>query len=82
MKHQWTSGRAYDEHGQRMVAMVDTGDCCIRFSDLSRNIDGAVPLTDFMLSRDLSKYDIEALVMANYDFGNYSSSSTTLTWEN
>ena len=80
MKHRWTSGRAYDEHGQRMVAMVDTGDCCIRFSDLSRHIDGAVPMGSFLLGRDLSKYDIEALVMANYDFGNYSSSSTTLTW--
>ena len=82
MKHQWNTGRQYDEHGQRMVAMVDTGDCCIRFSDLSRNIDGAVPMGNFLLGRDLTKYDIEALVMANYDFGNYSSSSTTLTWEN
>jgi len=81
MKHRWTSGRAYDEHGQRMVAMVDTGDCCIRFSDLSRNIDGAVPMGNFILGRDLTKYDIEALVMANYDFGNYSSSNTTLTWD-
>jgi hypothetical protein len=44
MKHQWKTGRDYDQHGQRMVAMVDTGDCCIRFSDLSRNIDGAVPM--------------------------------------
>ena len=80
MKHRWTSGRAYDEHGQRMVAEVDRGDCCIRFSDLSRNIDGAVPMGNFLLERVISKYDIEALVMANYDFGNYSSSSTTLTW--
>jgi len=48
MKHQWNTGRQYDEHGQRMVALIDTGDCCIRFSDLSRNIDGAVPLGNFL----------------------------------
>ena len=79
MKHRWTSGRAYDEHGQRMVAMVEGQK--LLFSDLSRHIDGAVPLGDFMLGRDISKYDIEALVMANYDFGNYSSSNITLNWE-
>jgi len=77
MKHQWNTGRHYDEHGQRIVAMVDKGDCCIRFSDLSRNINGAVPLC---MWAQTEKYAIEALVMANYDFGNYSSSSTTLTW--
>jgi hypothetical protein len=77
MKHQWNTGRQYDEHGQRMVAMVDKGDCCIRFSDLSRNINGAVPLG---MWAQTEKHAIEALVMANYDFGNYSSSSTTLTW--
>ena len=78
MKHRWTSGRAYDEHGQRMVAMVDTGDCCIRFSDLSRNIDGAVPLGTWAQTE---KYAIESIVMANYDFGNYSPSNITLNWE-
>ena len=77
MKHQWNTGRQYDEHGQRMVAMVDKGDCCIRFSDLSRNINGAVPLG---MWAQTEKHAIEALVMANYDFGNYSSSSTKLTW--
>ena len=77
MKHQWNTGRQYDEHGQRIVAMVDKGDCCIRFSDLSRNINGAVPLG---MWAQTEKHAIEALVMANYDFGNYSSSSTTLTW--
>jgi hypothetical protein len=79
MKHRWTSGRAYDEHGQRMVAMVE-GDC-IRFSDLSRNIDGSVPLGNYLQKVGLDQHDIEALVMANYDFGNYSSSNTTLNWE-
>ena len=79
MKHRWTTGRAYDEHGQRMVAMVEGQK--LLFSDLSRHIDGAVPLGNFMLGRDISKYDIEALVMANYDFGNYSASYTTLEWE-
>jgi len=61
--------------------MVDTLDCCSRFGDLSRNIDGALRMGNFLLGRDLTKYDIEALVMANYDFGNYSSSNTTLNWE-
>jgi hypothetical protein len=64
-----------------MVAMVDIGDCCIRFSDLSRHINGAVPLCDSTLSLDLSKYAIETLVMTNYDFSNYAYSSTTLNWE-
>jgi hypothetical protein len=81
MKHQWKTGRDYDEHGQRMVAEVDTGDCCIRFSDLSRHINGAVPLCDSTLGLDLTKYAIESLVMTNYDFSNYAYSSTTLDWE-
>ena len=78
MKHQWNTGRQYDQHGQRIVAMVDKGDCCIRFSDLSRNIDGAVPLG---IWAQTEKYAIESIVMANYDFGNYSPSNTTLNWE-
>jgi hypothetical protein len=62
-----------------MVALVE-GDC-IRFSDLSRNIDGAVPLGNYLQNHRLDAYTIEALVMANYDFGNYSGSNTTLNWE-
>jgi len=81
MKHQWNTGRQYDKHGQRMVALIDTGDCCIRFSDLSRNIDGAVPLGNFLQNHRLDAYTMESLVMTNYDFGNYSSSNTTLNWE-
>jgi len=80
MKHQWNTGRQYDKHGQRMVALIDTGDCCIRFSDLSRNIDGAVPLGNFLQNHRLDAYTLETLVMTNYDFGNYSGSNTTLTW--
>jgi len=81
MKHQWNTGRQYDKHGQRMVALIDTGDCCIRFSDLSRNIDGAVPLGNFLQNHRLDAYTMESLVMTNYDLGNYSGSNTTLTWE-
>ena len=81
MKHQWKTGRQYDQHGQRMVAMVDTGDCCIRFSDLSRNIDGSVPMGNWLQGSDLTNYAIETLVMTNYDFSNYSPSNTTLNWE-
>ena len=76
MKHQWNTGRQYDKHGQRMVALID--DCCIRFSDLSRNINGAVPLG---MWAQTEKYAIETLVMTNYDFGNYSPSNITLEWE-
>ena len=76
--HQWNTGRHYDQHGQRMVAQVDGLE--IRFSDLSRNINGRIPLGDFILGRDLDKYEIRELVMTNYDHGNYSGSNTTLTW--
>ena len=79
MRHQWNTGRAYDEHGQRMVAMVEGQK--LLFSDLSRHISGAVPLGDFTLGRDLSKYDIETLVMTNYDYGNYNGNNTTLEWK-
>lgn len=78
-QHQWNTGRHYDEHGQRMIARAtDSG---IQFSDLSRGIDGLIPLGAFMQSADLDKYTIKTLVMTNYDLGNYSSTSTTLTWE-
>ena len=76
MRHQWNTGRHYDEHGQRMVAEYD-GDK-IYFSDLSRNINGAVPLG---MWAQTEKYAIETLVMTNYDFGNYSPSNTTLEWK-
>lgn len=76
MKHQWNTGRMYDQHGQRMVAEYD-GDK-IYFSDLSRNINGFVPLG---MWAQTGKYAIETLVMTNYDFGNYSPSSTTLEWK-
>ena len=76
MKHQWNTGRQYDGHGQRMVAEYD-GDK-IYFSDLSRNINGAVP-TGMWVNTD--KHAIETLVMANYDYGNYNLSNTTLEWK-
>ena len=78
MKHQWNTGRQYDEHGQRMVAQVERD--CILFSDLSRHINGAVPLGDYLQSHRLDAYTLEALVMTNYDFGNYSGSNNKLTW--
>jgi hypothetical protein len=83
MKHQWNTGRQYDEHGQRMVAEVHketlTNDPRIYFSDLSRHINGYVPLG--MWAQTADKYAIETLVMTNYDFGNYSPSSITLEWK-
>lgn len=79
MKHQWNTGRAYDKHGQVMVAKVE--DECILFSDRSRHINGAIPLGAYLQRRSLDSYAIERLVMANYDFGNYSASALTLYQE-
>lgn len=77
MRHQWKTGRHYDEYGQRMVAQVF--DKHIKFSDLSRHINGIVPLGVFAVVDDT--YTIESLVMTNYDFSNYDPSNTTLEWE-
>ena len=79
MKHQWNTGRGYDEHGQRMVAEVRTRE--VMFSDLSRNIDGVIPLGNWMCIDIIDPYTLEKLVMANYDLNNYSSSLSRLTWE-
>jgi len=79
MRHQWNTGRQYDETGQRIVAEVTEKG--IRFSDLSRGIDGLILLGAHKQGNSLDKYEIEALVMSNYDHGNYSSTSTTLNWE-
>lgn len=77
-KHQWNTGNRYDEHGQRIVAQVE-GDC-ILFSDLSRHINGSIPLGKYLQGSGLDKYSIKELVMCNYDHGNYSGSGTTLAW--
>ena len=77
MKHQWNTGRQYDEHGQRMVAEYD-GDK-IYFSDLSRHINGYIPTGMWAQTGD--KYAIETLVMTNYDYGNYNGNNTTLEWK-
>lgn len=79
MKHQWKTGRHYDEYGHRMVAALR--DDCIDFSDLSRHINGSIPLGEYLKHRELDSYEIEQLVMTNYDFGNYSGSLLTLYWE-
>ena len=99
MKHQWNTGRGYDEHGQRMVAEIQnnrkelaqdtTGLAAsltgvrqwIAFSDLSRGIDGAVPLGNWMCTDIIDPYTLEKLVMANYDLNNYGGSGVTLTWD-
>ena len=81
MKAQWNTGRQYDEHGQRMVAVVDEANNQLLFHDLSRGLLGAVPLGDYICADDLSAYDIEQLVMVNYDFHNYSGSFELLEWE-
>lgn len=76
MKHEWNTGRHYDQHGQVMVAKVE--DEQILFSDRSRYINGVIPLGDYLKRHRLDTYTLETLVMTNYDFGNYSCSSITL----
>jgi hypothetical protein len=78
-QHQWNTGRQYDQYGQRMIAVVTEDG--IQFSDLSRHIDGLIPLGAFMRGADLDKRTIEDLVMFNYDQGNYSGNNKTLTWQ-
>jgi hypothetical protein len=78
MKHQWNTGRHYDLHGQRIVAEITDDRKAIKFSDLSRHINGSIPLG---MWAQTEKYAIETLVMTNYDFGNYSPSNTTLEWK-
>ena len=53
----------------------------IAFSDLSRGIDGAIPLGHYLTGRDIDPYTLEKLVMANYDLCNYGGSGITLTWD-
>lgn len=79
MKHEWNTGRKYDTHGQRMVAKVENEH--ILFSDRSRHINGVIPLGAYLQGRSLDKYEIETLVMTNYDLGNYSASALTLYLE-
>lgn len=81
-RHQWKTGRQYDEHGQRMVAVMDLDNCRLLFGDNSRQIFGEIPLARSGM-RDFYKYEIENLVMINYDLGNYvhSDEYLILTWE-
>ena len=76
--HQWNTGRHYDKHGQRIVAQADTDAKRILFSDLSRHINGYIPLVGWL---QIDNYSLEGLVMANYDFGNYNGSGVTLEWK-
>ena len=78
MKHQWNTGRMYDEHGQRMVAQVDMDAKRILFSDLSRHINGYVPITGYVQT---DKHAVETLVMTHYDYGNYNGSGVQLEWK-
>jgi len=41
-----------------------------------------VPLGAYLSGLELDAYTIKGLVMANYDYGNYTGINTTLTWEN
>ena len=77
--HQWKTGRAYDSNGeQRIVAKVDMDAKRILFSDLSRHINGYVPITGYVQT---DRHAIELLVMTNYDCGNYNGSGVQLEWK-
>lgn len=80
-RHQWDGGGFYDEHGQRMVAVVDEVNNKLLFQDLSRGIPGEIPLGDYVFGHGLDKHAIEKLVMTNYNYGNYSHSFALLEWE-
>ena len=76
-RYTWNTGRPYDRDGkQLMVAEVHTDE--IKFSDLSRYINGVVPLGKYLKGKTLTNSDIEGIVMHNYDYGNYSSLDITL----
>jgi hypothetical protein len=76
--YQWNTGRHYDKHGQRIVAQVNMDDQKIYFSDLSRHINGYVPITGFVQT---DRFAVEMLVMTNYDHGNYATSGVSLEWK-
>jgi hypothetical protein len=79
MRYQWNTGRGYAEDGQRMVAEVVGNE--LRFADLSRHIQGTIPLGAFhRLDRESIGF-FQEFVMFNYDYGNYSGDSNNLTWE-
>lgn len=86
MKYQWNTGRMYAKDGQLIVAQVvpdqtrATGGH-ILFSDLSRHINGVIPLGQYAVAQISDKYALEKVVMCNYDHGNWSGSQVTLAWE-
>lgn len=79
MIHQWNTGRAYDNKGQQRM-VVQVSDKAIKFSDLSRNINGSIPLGVFNQFANIDEDCIEHFVMVSYDYGNYNPSDTTLKW--
>ena len=77
--YQWKTGRAYDSNGeQRIVARVDMQTKRLLFSDLSRNINGYVPLASWVQT---DQQAVRTLVMTNYDHGNYNGSGVQLEWK-
>lgn len=84
MRIQFNTGRSYTEVGQRVVAQTAKGyfgKCSgIRFHDIDRGCCGVIPVVSWM--RELSAYDMERFVMANYDAGNYEGAACgDLQWE-
>lgn len=81
MKYEWNTGRQYaaDGKGQPMVAQLDGQR--LLFSDLARNINGAVRLGNALLGCALDRFHVQDLVMHNYDLGNFDYTNTTLQGE-
>lgn len=79
MKVQFNTGRAYTEHGQRIVAVHTGGG--IFFKDHDRRIDGYIVCH----MQRMSKTEIEEIVMYAYDRGMYDYNSAIynvdLSWE-
>lgn len=84
MKIQFNTGRDYSPHGQRIIAVQERPremtPARVRFKDLDRGICGAIPVAHWM--RTLDAYELQLLVMANYDLGNYEGAGCgDLQWE-
>lgn len=77
LEHAWNTGARYSAEGQRIAACVVAYEGTantrkIVFTDIDRGIWGEIPLAPGANVSD--KYVLRDLTMANYNFGNYSTS--------
>ena len=74
---QFNTGRLYQEHGQRIIAIYNPETCDISFWDISRTVSGTLTVADFEMrlgdsAIDNHKFLNEDWIMGKYDRGNYS----------